>query len=134
VQQPRFPIWIGGESEAAMRRAARHGDAWFSYFVRTTAAELGARFEQLRQLTLEAGRDAGSVRQCSVRPIDVTAEPVAQAPDALRGTPAQLVDALQRFEDVGVEHMALQFHRGRWPERRDQIERFGQEVIPAMGG
>jgi len=132
VQQPRFPIWIGGESEAAQRRAAKYGDAWFSYFVKTTAEELTARFRQLQQWATEAGRDPGSVKLCSVRPIDVTAEPVPQEADSLRGTPEQLVEALRRFEDVGVEHMALQFHRGRWPERREQIERFGREVIPAL--
>jgi probable F420-dependent oxidoreductase len=132
VQQPRFPIWIGGESEAAMGRAARHGDAWFSYFVKTTADELGARFRQLDQLTIAAGRDPGAVRHCSVRPVDVTDEPVPQEDDTLRGTPKQLVEALGRFEAIGVEHMALQFHRGRWPERRAQIEKFGREVIPAL--
>jgi len=132
VQQPRFPIWIGGESDAAQRRAARHGDAWFSYFVRTTPDELSARFEQVQRWAAEAGRDAGAVRLCSVRPVDVTTEPVPQVPEELRGTPEQLVEALRRFEEVGVEHMALQFHRGRWPERREQIERFGREVIPAL--
>ena len=70
---------------------------------------------------------------CSVRPIDVTAEPVAQEENTLRGTSQQLIAALRRFEEIGVQHMALQFHRGRWPERREQIERFGQEVIPAFG-
>lgn len=132
VQQPRFPIWIGGESEPAQRRAARYGDAWFSYFVKTTAGELAARFGQLRRWAAEAGRDPDAVKLCCVRPIDVTDEPVPQEEDSLRGTPEQLVEALRRFEDVGVVHMALQFSRGRWPERKQQIEKFGQEVIPAL--
>jgi probable F420-dependent oxidoreductase len=132
VQKPRFPIWIGGESEAAMRRAAKYGDAWFSYFVKTTAEELGARFEQLDAMTVAAGRAPSAVGHCSVRPIDVTDEPVPQEPHTLRGTPAQLIEALRRFEEIGVEHMALQFHRGRWPERKAQIETFGREVIPAL--
>ncbi|MFN8018717.1 MAG: LLM class F420-dependent oxidoreductase [Acidimicrobiales bacterium] len=31
VQQPHPPIHIGGESDAALRRVARHGDGWFSF-------------------------------------------------------------------------------------------------------
>ena len=133
VQQPRFPIWIGGESEPAQRRAAKYADAWFSYFVRITAADLGARFEQVQRWAADAGRAPGAVSLCCVRPIEVTDDPVPQEADTLRGTPAQLVEALRAYADVGVEHMALQFMRGRWPERKQQIERFGQEVIPALG-
>jgi probable F420-dependent oxidoreductase len=132
VQQPRFPIWIGGESAPAQRRAAKYGDAWFSYFVKTTAAELAAHFKELQAMAVDAGRAPDAVKLCSVRPIDVTEDPVAQEEDTLRGTPEQLIVALRRFEEIGVQHMALQFHRGRWPERREQIERFGREVIPAF--
>jgi alkanesulfonate monooxygenase SsuD/methylene tetrahydromethanopterin reductase-like flavin-dependent oxidoreductase (luciferase family) len=31
VQQPHPPIHVGGESNAALRRAARHGDGWYSF-------------------------------------------------------------------------------------------------------
>jgi len=134
VQQPRFPIWIGGESAAAQRRAAKYGDAWFSYFVKITAEDLAARFGQLRQLAVDAGRNPDAIKLCCVRPIEVTKEPLPQEDDSLRGSPEQLVEALKRYEAVGVEHMALQFMRGRWPERKEQIETFGQEVIPALRG
>lgn len=30
--QPALPIWVGGTSDAALRRAARHGDGWISAF------------------------------------------------------------------------------------------------------
>jgi alkanesulfonate monooxygenase SsuD/methylene tetrahydromethanopterin reductase-like flavin-dependent oxidoreductase (luciferase family) len=30
VQDPRPPIWVGGQSEPAVRRAARVGDAWYA--------------------------------------------------------------------------------------------------------
>jgi probable F420-dependent oxidoreductase len=132
VQKPRFPIWIGGESEAAQRRAAKYGDAWFSYFVKITPKELAARFANVRKWTAEAGRDPAEVHVCCCRPIEVTKEPVAQEEDSLRGTPEQLVDALQRYLEIGVEHIALQFMVGRWPERKEQIERFGADVIPAL--
>jgi probable F420-dependent oxidoreductase len=133
VQQPRFPIWVGGESEPAQRRAAKYGDAWFSYFVKTTPEELTARFAKVRDWAVEAGRNPDEIKLCCCRPIEVTADPVPQEDEVLRGSPEQLVEALKRYRTAGLEHIALQFMVGRWPERREQIERFGREVIPALG-
>jgi len=132
VQKPRFPIWTGGESEAAQQRAARYGDAWFSYFVKITPQDLAGRFANVRKLAAEAGRDPAEVHFCCCRPIDITPAPVPQEEDTLRGTPEQLIAALKRFKEIGVEHMALQFMVGRWPERKVKIERFAKEVMPAL--
>jgi probable F420-dependent oxidoreductase len=134
VQKPRFPIWTGGESEAAQKRAAKYGDAWFSYFVKITPQELAARFANVRKWAAEAGRDPAEVHFCCCRPIDITTEPVPQEEDTLKGTPEQLIAALKRFQDIGVEHIALQFMVGRWPERREKIEQFAKEVMPALRG
>ena len=55
-----------------------------------------------------------------------------QEEDTLKGNPEQLIAALKRFEEIGVQHMALQFMVGRWPERKEKIERFAKEVMPAI--
>lgn len=117
-----IPIWCGGESRRAQRRAGRYGDAWFPYFARVTPEELRRRYAHVLGCAEEAGRDAEDVKLNCCLSVEVTAEAVEQQPDVLRGTPEQLAEALERFADVGVEHVALQFLVGRYPERIAQME------------
>jgi len=130
VQQPRIPIWVGGEGSAAQRRTAKYGDAWFPYYVTITPAELRAGYENTLRLTAEAGRDPAQVKLTCCRSIEVTRESVPQDESRLRGSPEQLVEALRAYRDIGVDHLALQFTVPRWPDRVEQIERFAQEVMP----
>lgn len=47
VQEPHPPIWIGGNSKPAMRRAAKYGDGWLPWLV--PVDELPACVEYLKQ-------------------------------------------------------------------------------------
>ena len=49
MQQPRIPLWVGGEGAAAQRRAGRYGDAWFPYFVSISPAELRDGYDNARR-------------------------------------------------------------------------------------
>jgi probable F420-dependent oxidoreductase len=118
-----IPIWCGGESRGAQRRAGTYGDAWFPYFARVTPAELRARYDHVRAAAQTAGRNPDAVKLHTCLSVEVTGKPVEQEPDRLRGTPEQIAQALDRFAETGVEHVALQFLVGRYPERLSQMER-----------
>jgi hypothetical protein len=130
IQQPRIPIWIGGEGAAAQKRTARYGDAWFPYNVEITPAELRAGFDNVLRLADQAGRDPQTIKLTCCRPIELTQQPVPQDELHLRGNPDQLVQALAVYRDIRVDHLALQFMAPRWPDRMEQIERFAREVMP----
>jgi probable F420-dependent oxidoreductase len=54
VQSPHPPIHVGGESDAAMRRAARYGQGWFTF--NRLPDELPAAIDKLDGQLAEAGR------------------------------------------------------------------------------
>jgi probable F420-dependent oxidoreductase len=58
VQQP-IPIWLGGNSDAALKRTARLGDGWFPQ--RPPDDEARAVLEKLREYTQAAGRSPEAV-------------------------------------------------------------------------
>jgi probable F420-dependent oxidoreductase len=65
VQKP-VPIWVGGESGPAMRRAARFGDAWYPIGTNPhnrldTLKRFEAGVDRLRTMTRNAGRDPEDV-------------------------------------------------------------------------
>jgi probable F420-dependent oxidoreductase len=49
------PIWIGGKSEAAMRRTARLGDGWIPSFI--TPEELRVGVDRVKEMAVAAGRE-----------------------------------------------------------------------------
>ena len=66
VQKPHPPIWVGGESPAALRRTARHGDVWFPIgnnprHPLDTVARFGEGVQQLHQIAEQNGRDPKSI-------------------------------------------------------------------------
>ncbi|GMU78541.1 MAG: LLM class F420-dependent oxidoreductase [Acidimicrobiia bacterium] len=73
AQAPHPPIWIGGNSRRALRRAVEHGDGWMpfpnpaSHATRRhtpallTASELAARLDEARALEAETGRRLSDV-------------------------------------------------------------------------
>jgi probable F420-dependent oxidoreductase len=52
----RIPIIVGGNSDAALRRAARSGDGWYGFYL-TDIAHTGERIARLHTLCEAAGRD-----------------------------------------------------------------------------
>ena len=59
IQQPP-PMWVGGISNAALRRAARYGDGWMSDNAMTIAGEQ-ERIATYHRMCGEEGRPAGEV-------------------------------------------------------------------------
>jgi probable F420-dependent oxidoreductase len=65
VQRPHPPIHVGGESAAAMRRAARHGDGWYTF--NRLPHELDEPLERLDAMLAAEGRARGDL-QLTVSP------------------------------------------------------------------
>ena len=72
---PPIPIWFGGSSTAARRRAAAVGDGWVPLFV--TAEDYGPALDRLRQETEAAGRPADAVEPAVVVFVRIGANPEA---------------------------------------------------------
>jgi probable F420-dependent oxidoreductase len=59
-QGRRLPIWIGGNSEAALRRTGRLGDGWLASRI-TDAADARASIEAIHRHAEAAGRDPAAI-------------------------------------------------------------------------
>ncbi|HVH20021.1 MAG TPA: LLM class flavin-dependent oxidoreductase, partial [Myxococcota bacterium] len=113
----RIPVWVGGISEPALRRAARH-DGWLSDL--QTSAEIAACIGRVRAYRAELGRDG--------EPFDV----MASASDAFD------LDGYRRPRDAGVTHVLTLpwvFTHGDTKDlekKKDGMRRFADDVIARM--
>ena len=113
-----IPIWVGGISEAAMRRAARIGDGWVTDL--QTSEEILASIAKIKTYRREYGRDK--------LPFSVMATPS----DAF--TP----NAYKRLEDGGVSHILTQpwaFYHGDTQDlakKIDGVKRFADDYISVL--
>ena len=123
VSRPHPPIWTGGISPPALRRAANLADGWHG--VRqspTDVAQVAARIGELRA-SREETMDGFTI---SLRAgLDVTDEPFwGSSRTPLRGSPEQVAGDLAEYQEAGLGYLVVE-PRAATPEQLiEQLERF----------
>jgi probable F420-dependent oxidoreductase len=135
VQTPHPPIWIGGHSTPALRRAARYGDGWHPVganpAVPLRPAELRASLDQLYRMTEAERRDPSALTISFKAPVyDVSATTLGGAERRpFSGTPQQVADDIGTYEKLGVSELIFDFRSERLDETLERMERFAQTVL-----
>jgi probable F420-dependent oxidoreductase len=145
--QRRIPIWIGGESEAAIQRTAAIGDGWLGGL--TTPERAGDVVARIKAALGHAGRHIEDDHYGVVVPFHMGAlnDPAVvnfrAAMGARRGTEVQMpmiavgdratvVDAFRRFVDVGVSKFVAIPLGGDVRDTQTQVRRLAEEICPRI--
>jgi probable F420-dependent oxidoreductase len=114
------PVWIGGGSRAALRRAVRHGDAWHPLNQRMRFY----REEGLPALRRTADEEGRPEPQFAPRlPLRLTSSPLEEETRlAGQGTLDQIRRDLEGLAELGATHVLFDTYRGEPASMRPQEE------------
>jgi probable F420-dependent oxidoreductase len=115
-QKPYPPVWVGGMSEAALKRTVRFGEAWHPLLLRSMDI-VSPSLATLRQLADEAGKPAP--RFCPRIRLDIQDAPLG--PDRVPGTGSydQVTADIRELASLGAEHLVLDWFTGDPEATRD---------------
>jgi len=106
VQRP-IPVWMGGMSEAALKRAARIADGWFPIF--RPAVEVRDLVARLREYARGAGRDPATLG-------------IQAQANVGRGSPEDWLADLEQWREIGADYVCVNTMGAGFASPREHID------------
>jgi probable F420-dependent oxidoreductase len=135
VQKPHPPIWIGGHTGPAIRRAAKYCEGWLPIGLRPPAIlepeELAGKIARLRTLTQQAGRPEDAVLVTFSTDV-IFDQAGGEARRLVSGRPEQIAADLRQYQDVGVGNFIFSFPAQSTAELQESMEQFSRDVMPLV--
>ncbi|MGH7262301.1 MAG: LLM class F420-dependent oxidoreductase [Candidatus Rokuibacteriota bacterium] len=139
VQKPAIPIWIGGHTDGALRRAGELGDGWHPIGLRPPALlhppEYALKVKQVHAWAMRAGRNPSAITLTFRAPMEVwskRANPPAGDRQLFRGTAAQVIADIRQYQVLGVTHFVFDLPVADPKAVVAHMERFAEDVRPKV--
>jgi probable F420-dependent oxidoreductase len=138
VQKPHPPIWTGGESPAALRRAGRFANVWYPIgsnprFPVATPGQFAEYAARVKRHAQDAGRDPSSLG-FAYSASWLNDQQASTLPDGQRrpltGTPQQIADDIKHYEDRGVRHLMVNLQGETQAQTLERMQRFADRIMP----
>ena len=126
------PIWIGGNTTGAIRRAARYGSGWLPFVIELDAFRFGAA--ALRELTRE--RQSPTIANVFYFRIEKADEPAVvrsttpALPESFAGSPDAVARHLDEYRRAGLEYALCAFESEDLDDLLRQMRIFAERVVP----
>ncbi|KIH98558.1 N5,N10-methylene tetrahydromethanopterin reductase [Streptomonospora alba] len=138
------PIYVGGNSEAAMRRAVLYGDGWAPSLI--TPADLAAKAERLRTIAAELDRPVPAISVGGHGVLNGSTETVQAFVDnvsrmhgvsedeasriPVTGGPDRVAERLADYADAGAHAVTLPLDGDSWPEQAASLAEAASRLRP----
>ena len=140
MQKSGIPIWIGGHTDAAVRRAGALGDGWHPIAFRPPGLlfpdEYAAKAELVRAAAREAGRSPDSVTLSVRVPMEVRPRgrqaPAGERP-FFQGAAEEVAGDVERYAALGVTHFVFDHVSPDIAGVIANMKRFATDVRPHLG-
>jgi probable F420-dependent oxidoreductase len=129
---PNVPLWVGGNSPGAHRRAARRGNGWHPSGV--TAEEFAIGRRHIMELAEAAGRNPDELVMSVRVEVEAHGRPSSdRAADRARlpgDDAAGMAAGIAAFREAGVSHLVMALNTGDVSRIRELMQVIAADVIP----
>ncbi|MFI0981260.1 LLM class F420-dependent oxidoreductase [Streptomyces sp. NPDC021093] len=126
----RVPVWVGGSSPAAVRRAAVRGDGWLPQG--DPRDRLPAQIAKLKRLREEAGNPGPIEIGAIAEPLYVGDAGWDVGRRTLSGKPDAIAESLRAYRAMGVHQIQVRFRSRGVAELTEQMAAFAADVAPLL--
>lgn len=154
LQKPHPPFWVGGWTEAAMKRTAALGDGWLPAWL--LPEDISKRFREVKEMAERLGRDPekihlgvevyGCIDQDGAKARKdgygtlaigqstfermMSVEQLAAV--SLIGSPEEIRRQVKAYSDAGVSHFEIKFIYPTLERHSKMLQLFAREILPAF--